>query len=76
MLWRGVISALAVTMVEFIFGCVVNLLLGWNVWDYAQMPLSFLGQICLTFSLMWFLLSIPVLLISQFLQNSIFRRTA
>ena len=32
---------------EFITGCMVNLWLGWNVWDYSRMPLHLLGQVCL-----------------------------
>lgn len=47
----------AVTAVEFLVGCIVNLALGWNVWSYAQMPFNLLGQICPLFSVLWFFLS-------------------
>ena len=33
--------------------------MGWNVWDYSDMPLNLYGQICLPFTGLWFLLCIP-----------------
>ena len=44
---------------EFITGAVVNVLLGWGVWDYSDRPLNLYGQVCLLYSLYWLLLSIP-----------------
>lgn len=32
---------------EFITGCMVNLWLGWQVWDYSEHSIQLLGQICL-----------------------------
>lgn len=52
-----------ITFFEFTVGCIVNLLLGWNVWDYSHMYLNLLGQICPSYSAGWFLLSAPVALI-------------
>ena len=40
-----------ITAVELLTGLLVNR--GYRVWDYRQMPLNFLGQICLPFSLLW-----------------------
>lgn len=48
-----------ITLAEFLAGCIVNLMLGWNVWDYSSQPMNLLGQVCPTFSAMWFLLTIP-----------------
>lgn len=31
-------STLSITFLEFITGCVVNLGLGWDVWNYADQP--------------------------------------
>jgi uncharacterized membrane protein len=42
-----------VTAVEFVFGILFNLILKMNVWDYSNMPLNILGQICPLFTLMW-----------------------
>ena len=40
-----------ITAVELLTGLLVNR--SYRVWDYRQMPLNFLGQICLPFSLLW-----------------------
>lgn len=41
-----------ITGVEFIFGCIFNISLGMNVWNYDNMLFNLLGQICLPFSLL------------------------
>ena len=60
LLLRALACAVAITAVEFITGCIVNIWLGWQVWDYHEAPFNLLGQICLLFSFLWFLLSLPV----------------
>lgn len=55
---QAVMGSCIITTCEFITGCIVNLWLGWNIWDYSNMPLNLLGQICLPFSLLWVLVSI------------------
>ena len=46
-LWRRwTLCAAAVTTVEYFTGVLVNLRLGWNIWNYADWPLNVLGQIC------------------------------
>lgn len=54
---KSIIAAITITVVELSFGVIFNIILGMNVWDYGNIPLNFLGQICLRFSLLWFLLS-------------------
>ena len=56
-----------ITGVELAVGCVVNLLLGWNVWDYSAMPFDLLGQICLPYSICWTVLSLPCVMLSNWL---------
>lgn len=53
------VSAVGVCAIEFFMGCIVNLWLGWEVWDYSEMPFNLLGQICPVFFAVWFALSIP-----------------
>ncbi|OCN00343.1 hypothetical protein A7X67_09830 [Clostridium sp. W14A] len=50
-----------ITTVEFATGVLVNLVLKMNVWDYSQLPMNFMGQICLPFSLLWCALTIPAM---------------
>ena len=59
-------GAVTITVLEFIAGCIVNLWLGWNVWDYSGMMFNLFGQICLPFSLIWFFITIPVVMLSNF----------
>lgn len=65
-LLRCAVGAASITAVELAIGIVVNIILGWNVWDYSAMPLNFLGQICLPYALLWFALCIPILFICDF----------
>lgn len=53
------LGAVIITFIEFIVGVIVNLILGWNVWDYTDVPFNVLGQICLPFTGIWFVLCIP-----------------
>ncbi len=47
-------AAVVITLLEFIFGIIFNLLLEMKVWDYSNVPMNIMGQICLPFSLIWF----------------------
>ena len=55
----AVLGAAGITLVELAVGCVVNLWWNMGVWDYSDMPMNLWGQICPTFSAMWFFLCIP-----------------
>ena len=50
-------GAIAVTATEFIFGCVLNLWLKLDIWDYSNLPGNILGQICPQFTVLWFFVS-------------------
>lgn len=52
-------GAAVITTIEFLVGITVNLLMGWEVWDYSERNFNLMGQICLIFSLCWFILCIP-----------------
>ena len=49
-------GALIVLAVEFAAGCVLNLWLGLDVWDYSGLPGNLLGQVCPQFGVLWFFL--------------------
>ena len=56
---KWLLSTCIITTVEFVAGCIVNLRLHWQVWDYSAMPFNLLGQICPQFLLLWLALSLP-----------------
>lgn len=47
------LGACIVTVLEFLTGCIVNLWLKWNVWDYSNLPGNICGQICPQYFLLW-----------------------
>ena len=51
LLLRALMAASIVTVMELLCGLIVNR--SYGVWDYRQMPLNFLGQICLPFFAAW-----------------------
>jgi len=67
-----VLSSLLITALELITGCIVNLWLGWKVWDYSNLPYNFKGQICLIFSVVWFFLSLAAILLDDYLRYKLF----
>ena len=68
LLWQAIDGGIIITVVEFITGCIVNLRLGWKVWDYSNMPFNLLGQICLPFSLLWCLLSVVGIVLDDYIR--------
>ena len=52
---------------EFVTGCIVNLWLGWAIWDYSDLPGNILGQVCPQFALLW----IPLVLLAIVLDDVI-----
>lgn len=70
-MFKSFICALSVTAVEFIFGLVFNILLGMNVWDYSGLPLNFLGQICLLYSMIWMVLATAFLPLAELLNRKL-----
>lgn len=54
---QQLVAAAGITAIEFLFGLVLNVLLGLHMWDYSNMPGNILGQICPQFTVLWFFLS-------------------
>jgi len=60
------VGMLMITLIEFYVGIIVNIMLGWNVWDYSNMKWDVLGQICPFYSFIWFILSMVSVYIFRF----------
>ncbi|MGM9669596.1 MAG: hypothetical protein ACI3VZ_07570 [Faecousia sp.] len=73
-LWgQALAGAGIITMVELAFGLAVNR--DFAVWDYRGMPLNFLGQICLPFTLLWIPVSLAAVVLYGFLSRRLLLRT-
>ena len=71
-IYQMAISSVIITTLEYITGYIVNIKLGWEVWDYSDLPLNLNGQICLWFSLLWFFLSLIAILLDDWLRYILF----
>ena len=68
-LWQQAgLGSILVTSVELAAGVLLNLYLGLGIWDYSKMPCNLLGQICLPYSVLWFLLSVPCIFADDWLR--------
>ena len=59
------LSAIGITFLEWITGCVLNIWMKMDIWDYSKLPMQIMGQVCLIFSFFWFLLSFPAMKICK-----------
>ncbi len=60
---RMIICTFIITTIELTFGIIFNLNLQMQIWDYSSHYYHYKGQVCLTFSILWFFLSFPILYI-------------
>lgn len=51
--YQVLLGDLVTIALEYCTGCIVNIGLGWNVWDYSDLPGNIMGQICPQFALLW-----------------------
>ena len=71
-LLQGTIGSCIITLFELIIGLISYM--GWLpiMWSYINIPLNFMGIICLPFSLIWILLSIIAIFIADAINYYIF----
>lgn len=62
---KGLIGGLVITTAELVAGMILNVRLGMNVWDYSNLPFNLYGQICLIYSFLWAVLSMPLIYVSK-----------
>lgn len=55
----AVIGGAVITTTELLSGCILNLWLEFDVWDYSGLRFNLAGQICLLYSFLWMILSVP-----------------
>lgn len=66
------LGSVMITAVELATGLIVNVGLGWRVWDYSNLPLNFMGQISLYFMLLWIPLSGIAIIADDLLRHALF----
>ena len=72
-LWlQMLLGSIIITSIELITGLIVNVWLGLGVWDYSHLPLNFLGQISLPFTIAWFFLTLAAIFLDDFLRWKLF----
>lgn len=69
---QAIIGSIIITCLEYICGYIVNIKLGWNVWDYSELPFNINGQVCLLFSLIWMLVGMLAIVIDDYLRYKLF----
>lgn len=70
---QGYTGMITVCLVEAICGYQWNIVKGLGIWDYSQLPFSFVGgQVNLFFAIAWFFLSIICIFIDDFVWYKLF----
>ncbi len=68
LLKQGLVGSGIITILEFVFGIIFNIVLKWNIWDYSDVPFNILGQICIPFSIAWIGLSVVAVFVDDYLR--------
>lgn len=72
-IWQqAAIGAVIVTCIEFLSGCIINIWLGWAVWDYSDVPFNAFGQVCLPFTGIWLLIAVAAIILDDYLRHWVF----
>ena len=72
LIFQMIYGSIIITVLEFIFGIVLNKILGLGIWDYSNMPFNLMGQICLPFTILWFFLSLVAIVVDDYIRYFIF----
>ncbi len=72
LIWQMLLGSGIITALELFTGLIVNVWLGWGVWDYSNMPLNLWGQICLPYSLLWVLISLAAIWLDDWFRWKLF----
>ena len=68
---QSAICTVAITATELVAGLILNVWLGLGVWDYAHLPLNLWGQICVPYSLLWYILCLIFIPVFDWLRYAV-----
>ncbi len=72
--WKQMLlGSITITSLEFIFGYILNIVLKMGIWDYSNMPFNIMGQVCVLYSFLWFLLSAFAIILDDFIRWKLFK---
>ena len=72
--WKQLLKTECFVLIsEFITGCIVNLLLDWNVWDYSNLSGNILGQTSWQFALLFLPLCAIAIVLSDYMRYWFFK---
>jgi uncharacterized membrane protein len=60
-------------LVEYISGMILNVWLGFHIWDYSNTFGNVYGQICLLYAFLWFMLMPFCIFVDDYLRYKIFQ---
>ena len=72
LVWQMILSAVIITAVEFVSGCILNIWLGLDIWDYSDETFNLIGQISLKHSIYWFFLSSIGIILDDYIRYFLF----
>lgn len=76
LIWQQmVLCMIGITILELAAGIIVNLFLGWDVWNYSTMPFQVMGQICVPFMFLWYIISYPAIILNEVFDNILQKQT-
>lgn len=66
------LSAVIITVAEFVSGCILNIWLDLDIWNYSNETFNLLGQISLKHTIYWFLLSCVGIILDDYVRHFLF----
>lgn len=73
-IWQQSLMGTIITLIiEFVSGLILNKWLGFHIWDYSNTWGNVMGQICIPYALLWFLLMPFCMFIDDYLRDKLFK---
>lgn len=60
---KSILGSGVITLLEFLFGLVLNIKMGLKIWNYENIGYNILGQICPKYTVYWFILCMVAFII-------------
>ena len=70
---QSLIGTLITLAIEFISGVILNIWWKLDIWDYSGMYGNILGQICIPYAFLWFLLMPTAVFVDDWLRYKLFK---